>query len=132
MPTRSGERVVQQPVGLLAVGACAQVIGAVVVNGVDVRLAHELLELDQMRALAGGGVDLLLAEHDVLPLADLIALGHLLVRNLFALLGADPLLLDPGPILRVHLMEVHALVLGRRVHLDGHGGEAEGDRAVPD
>src|SRR4051812_43492400 len=85
------ERVVQQPVGILAVVLGAEVVDLVVHDGVDVRGADELLDLDQARLLARGGVELLLLEHDELALRDLVALDDLLVGDLLVLLRADPL-----------------------------------------
>jgi hypothetical protein len=131
-PLRSLHGIVHEPVGIGAVVARTQVIRAVVEHRIDLGRGHELLELDQVRALAGGGVDLLLVEQHVLAAAQLVAAGDLLVGHLLALLGADPLLLDLSSVGRVNLMEVHALVLGRGMDLDRDRGEAERDRAVPD
>ena len=99
---------------------------------IDIRSRDELLKLDHVGVIAGGGIDLVLREHHVLAAADLVALGHLLVGHLFALLGAHAALLDLGAVLGVHLTEMHGLVLDCRVDLDRHRGEAERDRAVPD
>ena len=64
-PLRAGEHLVQEPVSGRALGACAQVVGALVVDGVDLEDADEFFELDQMRSLAGRRIDLLLAQDDL-------------------------------------------------------------------
>jgi hypothetical protein len=126
------ERVVHEPVRVVAVVTRPEVVRAVVGDRIDLLGANELLELDQARARAGGRVDLLLAEDHVLAAPQLVPLGDLLVGNLLAVLGADPLLLDPGSVGCVDLVKVDGLVLGRRVHLDRQHRQAERDRAVPD
>jgi hypothetical protein len=57
---------VQEPIGparLLALGA--EVVGPVEENRVDLVDDGEVRQLDDVRAVAGRGVDLVLAEHDV-------------------------------------------------------------------
>jgi hypothetical protein len=49
----ASQRVVQQPVAILAVVTNAHVVGAVVEDGVDLPGADELLQFDHMRLLAG-------------------------------------------------------------------------------
>src|SRR4051812_40841357 len=126
------ERVVQQAVGVLAVVLRAEVVGLVEQHGVDVAGADELLDLDEPRARAGRCLDLVLLEHHVLAVGDLIAADDLLVRDLLAFLRADALVLDAGAVVDVHLVEVDGLALGRGMDLHGHVHAAERDRAVPD
>jgi hypothetical protein len=108
------------------------VVSAVVGDGVDLRGLDELLQLDQMRLLPRRGVDLVLAEQHVLARANLVSLGDPLIGHVLAILGADSALLDARFVLGVKLVKVDAVVLGRRMHLDRHDGQAERQRAVPD
>ena len=122
----------EQAVSRLPAVSDPEVIAPLVEDRIDLLQAHELLQRDHVRALAGRGVDLLLAQHHVLAGAQLIALGDLVVWHRLALLGADPLVPDPSAVLRVHLVEADALVLDCGVDLDRHCRQAEGHRAVPD
>jgi hypothetical protein len=126
------ERVMQQPVRVLALVLRAEVVGLGVEDRVDLVRADELLDLDQARSLAGRGLQLLVLEHHELALGDLVALHDLLVRDLLVLLRADPLVLDPRAVVLVDLVEVHGPVLGGRVDLHGHEDARERDRPVPD
>ena len=63
---------------------------------------------------------------------ELVALDDLVVGDLLVLLRADLAVLDARAVGEVHLVEVDALGLGRRVDLDRDVDEPEGDRAVPD
>ncbi|MBV9839129.1 MAG: hypothetical protein JO156_13500 [Solirubrobacterales bacterium] len=87
----------EQPVRVAAAAADAEVIGGVVEDRIDIRRADELLELDQTRVIARRGIDLLLAQQHILAPLDLISLGDLLIGDLLAVLGADPLCLIRAP-----------------------------------
>src|SRR3954447_17152446 len=63
--------VMEQPVSVLALVLAAEEVRPVVHHGVDVRRADEVLDLDQARRLARGGLQLLVLEHDVLAVRDL-------------------------------------------------------------
>src|SRR5215211_547117 len=124
------ERLAEHPVRLPVVTA-ADVVGLVEEDRIDLVLGREVLELDHLAARAGGDLDLVLLEDDVLVLGHLEALDHLLVGHLLALLRADAAVLDAGAVAHVDLMEADGLRLRRRVELDRHVREAEADRAVP-
>ena len=128
-----GQRVVQQPVGparVLALGA--EVVGPVKDDGVDLVGDDELVELDHVSAVAGGGVDLVLAEHHVRAVRALVSLDDLFVGDLAALLGADAALLELLAVGGVDLMEMDRVVLGGRVDLDRHRDPTQHHRPVPD
>src|SRR4051812_34937438 len=100
----------EEAVGVLGVAA-ADVVGLLVEDRVDVGGLNEVIEVDDLAAVAGGRLDFVLLEDDVLVLAHLVALDHLLVGDLLVLLGADALVLDPAPVPRVYQVEVDALRL---------------------
>src|SRR5436305_12706996 len=126
------ERVMQQAVGVASFIAGAQVVGPVIEDRINLLLVHEVLELDRAGAFAGGGVDLVLIEQHILTASDLVTLRDLLVRNLLALLRADPLLLDRRAIGSMHLVKVHAPVLNRRMHPDRFVDPPEGSGSLPE
>src|SRR3954451_13717677 len=127
----SVQRLVQQPVGVRVV-ARAHVVGLVVEDRIDVLCLHELLDMHDLAALAGGCLHLLVLEHDVPAGGDLVALDDLVVVHLLPLLRADATMLDLGSVLRMHLAEVDGLRLDGGEELDRYVYEAEGDRPVPD
>ena len=99
-PTGSAHHLGEQPVGALGTVVARRrdkEVRVVEVDRVDLRSGHELLQLDQARTLAGGGVDLVLAEQDVLAPLDLRA------------------------VLCVDLVEMDGAVLRRRVDLNRDG-----------
>src|SRR4051812_44245346 len=110
-PSTAAERLVEQAVGVLGVAA-ADVVGLLVEDRIDVGGLDEVVEVDDLAAVAGRGLDLVLLEDDVPVLAHLVALDHLLVRDLLVLLGAHALVLDPASVPGVHEVEVNALRLG--------------------
>jgi hypothetical protein len=98
MPARGfGQSVVEHAVGVLALVPHAEVVRLVVEDRIDLRRAHELLQLDQPGTFARRGGDLVLGQQHVLAGLHLVAVGDLLVVHLLALLGADPFLLTCAP-----------------------------------
>src|SRR5438309_4797894 len=117
----------QQPIG-----AVPALVGAEEVRFLDdlpvhLLLGHELRDLDRVGGLLFEGLQLLRGEYHVLPLRELVALHHLVLLDLVAVLGADVLLLQTRAVLLVQPIEADR---GRRLaggeHLDRHGNEAEG------
>jgi hypothetical protein len=123
---------VQQGIGVLALVAGAEVVGALVEVGIDLAEGDEVVDLDAARLRAGRRRDLLVGQLDPLAPAHLVALDDVVVVDLLVVLGADAPVLDRAAVLGVDLAEVDGLGLGGRVDLDRHGHEAEGDGAVPD
>src|SRR5690606_5336733 len=70
-------------------------------------------------------------DHDLAG-GQLVPLGDLAVRDLRAVDGADPLVLDPPAVGAVHLVEGDVLLLGRREQLHRDGDQPERDGALPD
>ena len=97
-PVRALQRRVQQQVGLVAELAGAEVVGAVVVDRVDLLAPGEVLDLDHVRAGAVGRGDLLLGERHVGAGADFEAFHGLAVGNLLALLHAHAPVFDRGAV----------------------------------
>src|SRR2546428_196700 len=117
----------QQPIG-----AVPALVGAEEVRFLDdlpvhLLLGHELRDLDRVGGLLFEGLQLLRLEDHVLPLRELVALHHLVLFDLVAVLGADVLLLQTRAVLLVQPVEADR---GRRLaggeHLDRNGNEAEG------
>src|SRR5438132_808896 len=117
----------QQPIG-----AVPALVGAEEVRFLDdlpvhLLLGHELRDLDRVGGLLFERLQLLRLEDHVLPLRELVALHHLVLFDLVAVLGADVLLLQTRAVLLVQPVEADR---GRRLaggeHLDRHGNEAEG------
>src|SRR6266550_2285159 len=117
----------QQPIG-----AVPALVGAEEVRFLDdlpvhLLLGYELRDLDRVGGLLFERLQLLRLEDHVLPLRELVALHHLVLFDLVAVLGADVLLLQTRAVLLVQPIEADR---GRRLaggeHLDRHGNEAEG------
>src|SRR5438132_1043005 len=120
-------RLRQQPIG-----AVPALVGAEEVRFLDdlpvhLLLGYELRDLDRVGGLLFERLQLLRLEDHVLPLRELVALHHLVLFDLVAVLGADVLLLQTRAVLLVQPVEADR---GRRLaggeHLDRHGNEAEG------
>lgn len=127
------QRVVEQPVRPAGVVVLrAQVVGPLEEVGIDLLAVDELLELDDVGAVARGRGDLVLLQHHVLPAGPLVAHHDLLVGDLLALLGAHAPLVQPLAVGGVDLMEVDRPVLERGEDLHRDRDPAEHDRPVPD
>ena len=92
----------------------------------------EVLDVDRPGLRGIERVQLLRRDHHVPVRGDLEALHDVLVGDLLPILGADPLLLDPGVVGVVELVEPHGLLRNRAVELHGHVHEPEADCASPD
>src|SRR4051794_23276397 len=103
----------------------------VVEDGVDLRDVDELADVDRARLLGLGGVELLLAEDDVLAI-EVVAVADLLVRDLVAVLLGHALDLEPLMAVGVQLVEVDVEVADGAEQRDRHVDQAEGQRAAPD
>ena len=131
-PVRALHRLDQQRVRLRRAAIGHQVVGALVIDGIDLRQIDEVLDLDR---LVGAGVERfqLLARHrDVSSLAELEALDDVLPGNFLTFDAAHALLLDTPAVLVVQHVEAHFLVAHRRHGLHGDVHEPEVDRAGPD
>lgn len=73
----------------------------------------------------------LVGEHHHLAVGQFVPLGHVGVRNLFAVDRANPAKPDPPPVLPVDLAERDVPVLGRGIKPDGNHDEPERDLASP-
>ena len=125
-------RLEQQAVGLPRALVGDEVVRVVVEDRVDVLEVDEVLDVDRAGLLGGDRVELLGRDHDVALLGQLEALDDLLVRDLLVGHGVHALLGDAVARVGVELVEADGLARDRRVELDGHVDEPEGDRAAPD
>ena len=88
------------------------------------------------RRSPGGGQrqvgEVLVGEDDHLAAAEVVALGDVVVGDLFAADRAGALVPDPAAVVAVHLVEPDVLLLGGRVQLHRDRHQPERDRALPD
>src|SRR5262249_12883206 len=110
----------------------SEVVGVVVVDRVDLGELDEVLDLDRLRLLRRECLELAGLDHHVAVLRYLVALDDVLVWHLLAAGGVDALLRDAYAAVAVELVEADVLAIDRAVQLDGHGDQAEADRAGPD
>ena len=108
-------RLAEQRVGLGAGLLGDEVVGLLEHHRVDLVEVDELLDVDRARGLHGHGVEVLVREHHVAVLLDLVALHDVLEGDLFAVLLAHALVADPPAVLVVELVEPEGLLLGRRI-----------------
>src|SRR3989441_493302 len=121
------ERFRQQAIGAVAALVGAEEIRLLDVFPVHLLPGHELRDLDRVGGLLFEGLQLLRLEDHVLPLRELVALYHLVLFDLVAVLGADVLLLQTRAVLLVQPVETdRGRGLAGREHLDRHRYEAEG------
>src|SRR5690606_27444055 len=98
-----------------------EVVRLVVEDRVHLLGRDELMYVD---ATTGGErqvSEVLVVEDHHLAAAEVVALGDVVVGDLFTVDAADALVLDPAAVLAVHLMEPDVLFLRRRVELDPDG-----------
>src|SRR5438093_883445 len=123
------QRLRQQTIGPVATLVGAEEIRLLDVFPVDLVRWHEFSDLDCVGGLLLEGLQLLRIEDHVLPLRELVALHHLVLLDLVAVLGAHVLLLQACAILLVQPVEAAG---GRRLagreQFDRHGNEAQGQR----
>ena len=103
----------------------------VVVDGVDLVEVDEVLDVDRPGGLGVEGVELLGRDHHVGVRAQLVALDDVLVGDLLAGGGRDPLLLHPRLALGVDLVEADVLGRHRAVELHRHVHQPEADGPGP-
>ncbi len=98
------------------------------VDGIDRFLRHELADLDRLCGLLLDRLELLLAEEDVLPLGELVALGGLGAVDGALVFRAEELLLDPATAVAMNHVEADLLAgLGGGEELDRDRHQPEGD-----
>ena len=108
------------------------VVGGVVVDGIDLRARHEMLDLDRMRALDLHVLQFFGFEQDVIVAGDFVAFHAIGGLDEVAGLGVDILLLQPVARIAVHHMEGDALAgARRREHRDGAGDQRQLQVALP-
>jgi hypothetical protein len=122
----------QQRVGLGAGRLGLEVVGLLEQHRVDLIAGDELLDRDLPRRRRRQLGQVVVGEDDHLAVLGLVALGDVGVGDLLAVDRADPLVLDPAPVLGVHLAERHVVALGRRVELHRDADQAERDGTLPD
>ena len=76
--------------------------------------------------------EVVVGEDHHLAAAEVVALGDVVVADLFAADRAGALVLDPPAVGAVHLVEPDVLLLGGRVELDSDRDQPERDRSLPD
>ena len=122
----------QQCVGLRAAPVGRHVVGPVEVDGIHLGEVHELLEVDGVGGpwLQRGQV--VLGDHHVAALGDLVALRDGLGWHLAAVLGVHLAGPDPRAVARVDLIEPDVPLGDGRVQLHRDVDETEADRSAPD
>src|SRR4051794_34479158 len=124
------EQLVGAPRALrLALGQ--QEVGVVEGDRVDVGEVDERLDVDRAGLARRGRGELLVAEHDLAPVVELVAVADVLEADLLVLLRAEAPGLDRRSVLLVQLPEVQVLVAHRAEQLDGDVDEPEAQRAAP-
>ena len=124
----------QQLVGALGAFAVArgqEEIGVVEVDRVDVLEVDEGLDLDRAGLARGGQRELLVGEHDLFAVVELVAVPDLLVGDLAVLVGAEAVRLDRRAVLLVQLVEVHVEVAHGAEELHRHVDQPEAERSAP-
>src|SRR5439155_805001 len=119
LPDRNALRLLeglrQQPIGAVPALVGAEEIRLLDDLPVHLVRRHELGDLDRVGGLLFEGLQLLRLEDHVLSLRELVALHHLVLFDLVAVLGADVLLLQTRAVLLVQPVEADR---GRRLHWD--------------
>ena len=121
----------QQRVRLLAPLGGQQVVGRLEEARIDLALLHEIADVDRLRRLERRGLEVLVGDHDVLPLLVLVALDDLLPRHRIPV-ARHALVLHGGQVRLVQHLEADAIRADGGLQLDGDVHEAEGQRAFPD
>ena len=80
------------------------------VDRVDVGEVHEGLDVDRARLARRRRLELLVGEHDLVAVVELVAVADVLVGDLAVLLGAEAPRLDRRAVLLVQLAEVQVEV----------------------
>ncbi len=126
------ERSKQDPVGLRASLVGNQVVGGLVVDGVDLRLVDELDHVDDLRAVGRHRLELFVGEHHVGALFDFVAPDDVLPGHLLAVRLRHPAVPDRRMVSPPQHLELGGPVLGSGV--EGHRDryQSERDRALPD
>jgi len=112
---RLGHRLAQESIGSLPPLAGLQVIRRLEVARVDGAGRNEGEDVDGLRTIERGPLEILRREHGVLALADLVALHHLGPGHHLALALADPLVVHRRLVLGVQQVKVGALAPHRAV-----------------
>ena len=121
----------QQAIRLGAPVVGHQVVRAVEEQRVDVVEPDEVLDVDGVRRLGIERLQLLGLDQHIVAGRDFVALDDLVVGDLLVLLRAVPLLVDPGAVRLVQLVEPHVLLAHRGEQLHRHVDQPEADRAAP-
>ena len=122
----------QEPVRLARALLGYQVVSRIEVDGVDLVQVDEVLDVYGSRCLWIERVELLGGDQDIAVARDFVALDDVLERNLFAILGADPLLLDAGAVGVMQLVETDVFLGCGTEKFDRDVDEPETDRPAPD
>jgi hypothetical protein len=109
-----------------------QVVGAVVVDRVDLLQVDELLDVDRLRARERHRLEVRFLDHHELALGELPALDELVRLDVALVERAPALLLDRRAALAMERPEGHVLALLRHGEPDRDVDQAEVDGAVPD
>jgi hypothetical protein len=124
----------EQPVGAqVALGLAdrREEVGMVEVDRVNVRDVDERLDVDRAGLARRGGGEVLVGEHHLPAVVELVAVPDRLERDLLVLLRAEAACLDRSAVLAVQLAEVHVEVAHAAVQRHRDVDEPEADRAGP-
>jgi len=125
------ESVPQQVVGLGGLRVRFEVVAGVEHDGFDLVARHELDHLDLAAPLRGQGLEVVVCQ-DHGALAVVVGLVDVRELDLLAAHLAAALVADAPAVGVVHLPQRYVVVLGGRVHLDGHVHQPERHRTSPD
>ena len=99
---------------------------------VDLRRIDEVEDVYRLRLLKCGGLEIVLGQHDELPLLVLVPFHELFPADRFPLGLAHAFVADRRFVLGVEQSEPGTVIAHRAVKLDGNVDEPEADRALPD
>jgi len=130
-PTRVADGFAQERIGALGAFPGQQVIRRLEIAFIDLFRIDEVEDVDRLRLLDGGGLEVVLGEDDELVLGVLVALDEVFPGDGLAFLLADALVAHRLFVLGVQQPELRTVIARRAVQLDGDVDEAERDRPFP-
>src|SRR5687768_2478054 len=122
----------QQRVRLLAALGGEEEVRGLEEARIDLVFLHEVDDVDDLRRLEGGRLEVLVGHHDELALGVLVSLDDLAPGNRLSVGGADALVLDRREVFFVEHPEAEVVRSDSAAKLDRNAHESEGDRTFPD
>src|SRR5690606_33021334 len=109
-----------------------EIVGLFEIERRDLACIDEGLDVDGLRRLDVGALEVFLVEDDVFVALVLVALYRVLALDVLAALLVVELVAHGREIAAVENVEIQPLAVFRRVKLDRNMNQAETDRAFPD